>query len=630
MRNAALARILALVLAGCYGGELTDTLATLEDRGLSGVAGPPNHSALRPVEGVDRARFGTSNDADALTFPSLSGEARAFLFDANDPSSPLSFFVTPQAVLDGVGPLFNQNHCAGCHDSGADNAALAQSVALGAVLTATSPMTRAGRTAVSDHERVSPPEPAPTSAFTLFGDFYPGEDRFDPLERFGGPVRHFGATGGCFVDQLPAPNLAPGAVRQLGERAAPSYVGRGLIEAIYAPDIEALADPDDRISSLSTLTPPPACKGDCISGRVNENRADTAMAGGDPITRVGRFGLRAAATTLLELCAFGAQRHLGLTSPFLPTEEQNPFNTGLGCDLSPDPELSATELLDLRDMIRALAPPEPHPALLAAAATSDEDRDIQEGAALFGVDLDAFRMRLSADAGPVDFGDDDADRGIAVDRQLNCVGCHTPIAITGAAPSSVVAEQLSHRWVPLFSDLLVHDMGSFPANADAERLERSHPFFRGIPRNLADHALPNQGAATGAEWRTAPLLGFGLVGPPFLHDARVFLNPSAPAYFFFGSRTADEAGTPLAQRRVEVTDLDTAIRAAIELHDLPQPPDTDLDGVPDYDSCPELPAELDWCSRNSSFRSEARNSVEKWHALSDRRQAQVVAFLKAL
>jgi hypothetical protein len=55
-----------------------------------------------------------------------------------------------------------------------------------------------------------------------------------------------------------------------------------------------------------------------------------------------------------------------------------------------------------------------------------------------------------------------------------------------------------------------------------------------LPRNLADDTFSAQKAsADGREFRTAPLMGLGRVGPPFMHDGRVYLSElavdSAPA-----------------------------------------------------------------------------------------------------
>jgi hypothetical protein len=46
-----------------------------------------------------------------------------------------------------------------------------------------------------------------------------------------------------------------------------------------------------------------------------------------------------------------------------------------------------------------------------------------------------------------------------------------------------------------------------------------------LPRNFADDTFTNQKAsADGREFRTAPLMGLGRIGPPLLHDGRVYLS----------------------------------------------------------------------------------------------------------
>src|SRR5260370_14829447 len=92
-----------------------------------------------------------------------------------------------------------------------------------------------------------------------------------------------------------------------------------------------------------------------------------------------------------------------------------------------------------------------------------------------------------------------------------------------------------------------------------------------LPRNLADDTFSNQKAsADGREFRTAPLMGLGRIGPPFLHDGRVFLSKLTVGKAPAGTVTTNSKVTnaPLV-----VNTLDDAIRAAIELHDLPAPDD---------------------------------------------------------
>ena len=74
---------------------------------------------------------------------------------------------------------------------------------------------------------------------------------------------------------------------------------------------------------------------------------------------------------------------------------------------------------------------------------------------------------------------------------MGCALCHTPSLTTGKSP----VPALSNKPVPLFSDLLVHNMGS----------------------GLADDII--QGSAGPDEFRTAPLWGIGK-RIFFLHDGR--------------------------------------------------------------------------------------------------------------
>ena len=74
--------------------------------------------------------------------------------------------------------------------------------------------------------------------------------------------------------------------------------------------------------------------------------------------------------------------------------------------------------------------------------------------------------------------------------------------ITGASPAQVGSSHLSNKRFYPFSDLLIHNMG--PADTD--------------------NTLPGQGRADGSLWRTPPLMGIGVTGPPFFHDGRVLAN----------------------------------------------------------------------------------------------------------
>jgi CxxC motif-containing protein (DUF1111 family) len=684
--------LLALSIGACSYGSMTESIGIEEQRDYSGIATPgsgiPKHPNLH-----ERSTWGMNQSYAALGFENASGEVQA-LFYFQDPTvvpppsiedqTPLQFFATPHTDEEGVGPLYNQRACIGCHMSSVDNRTnLAQSPSdaslAGVNLTAT-PVSRAGRQGPTDYASITKLSGnPPTAAFTLYGDYNPSSGVFNPLSVFGGPLQHDNATGECAINTLPPvsidPNLAGGIDpitglsplgqrRETGQRAAPPYVGRGLMESIYFCDILANEDPADQIDTYSSLPPQPSdhiCPNDCISGRHNESAASASFIGGDPLIRVGRFGLRGAGTTLLQFIVGGTQGEIGLTSPFAPFKQPN-VNTldPTACNAGgPTPNLTAARVLSVRDLIRNIAPPMPSDALFADPTTSIEAADVQTGAALFGLDLVAFRARMTSDnVDPAAFSDE-ANHALANDRMLGCSTCHIPIFRTGVSPAQIGgAENLSNRWAPLFSDLLIHqnpevpyyfdeqwrnvspkmiDPASCKPTCDPTKLVPAPYPFRGtVSRDLADYAVvPNvTGLANGNEFRTPPLMGLGKVGPPFGHDARIYLNvvgdgnypgqpPNTPAQMQF---TSFDGGTVLE----DITTMDLAVLGMIELHDLPAPPINPATQEPDYALCPIVPPALDVCSRGSPWRGEARNVIEKFHLLTRDEQMLVVKFLETL
>jgi CxxC motif-containing protein (DUF1111 family) len=226
------------------------------------------------------------------------------------------------------------------------------------------------------------------------------------------------------------------------------FFGAGLMAEIPDDAILAHADPDDR-------------DGDGISGRPNYDRGF-----------VGRFGRKSQTVSLEGFVRGPLFNHLGLTSTPLSDADKArlPVPSGPAARTSPqgltggwattsrgqaaapdepttdddgvaDPELSSTDLFDLVSFVMLMAAPEPE----APNATTQ--------------------------AGEKHFTD------------YGCAKCHVPSL---AGPRGLI---------PLYSDLLLHDMGD--ALAD------------GIPMK----------EATGREFRTQPLWGIVAVGP-YLHDGR--------------------------------------------------------------------------------------------------------------
>jgi len=281
----------------------------------------------------------------------------------------------------------------------------------------------------------------------------------DPLALdAGGPQIQDKALPGA-VPEVPP----PGAL--VSRRLPPPVFGVGLIEAIPAEAILANADPFDE-------------GGDGVSGRPNLVTPPAFVPGnepgGGPGPALGRFGRKAQVSSLLEQVAAAYHQDIGVTSDFLPDENVNP-QAGPGpraADLVADPEIAASTVNAVVDYIRMLAPPAP------GAMTE---------------------RRL---------------RGQTLFLEVGCSSCHVPELHTGPSPIGALA----HRPVPLFSDLLLHDMG--------EALADNRP----------------DGEADGREWRTAPLWGLRvmrdfLAGDAFLlHDGRA--GTVADAIGFHGGEAA--------------------------------------------------------------------------------------------
>ena len=165
---------------------------------------------------------------------------------------------------------------------------------------------------------------------------------------------------------------------------------------------------------------------------------------------IGRFGWKAQISTLTFFAGDAYLNEMGVTSPRFAAEllpQGKPIPSG--ADAVADPEDDGGDIVHFANFMRLLAPP-------SRAAETAQTR-----------------------------------RGEAVFERIRCAQCHTPKLKTGI--NSVAA--LSQRDVPLFSDLLLHNLGT----------------------GLADGI--QQGSAKGDEFRTAPL--WGLRYRKFLlHDGR--------------------------------------------------------------------------------------------------------------
>jgi len=270
-----------------------------------------------------------------------------------------------------------------------------------------------------------------TSPFLVVRAAYRNED---------GTMRGLDAFGETLVHLTSIPPhdcqpVIPSDVAVVAHRASIPMFGAGLVEAIPDEVIQALADPND-------------VDGDGISGRASIVR-DQASG----IFRVGRFGWKGQHATLLAFGADAFRGEMGITNDLFPDELAVgvPILNRTLCDGQPDPEDT----------------PDP--------ATGSRRID----------DFEAFmRFLAPLPRGPLT---GDVVDGEGLFREIGCAECHQPSLVTGPSESAA----FDRRAVPLFSDLLLHDVGTGD----------------GIPQAAA---LPN-------ELRTPALWGlrFRL---PLLHD----------------------------------------------------------------------------------------------------------------
>lgn len=247
--------------------------------------------------------------------------------------------------------------------------------------------------------------------------------------------------------------LTSSAAETFATRNAVPFFGVGTIDEIYESAILANEDPNDE-------------DGDGISGVAN-------IVGGF----VGRYGRKAQTDNIEGFIRGPMFNHMGVTSNPLTAEQRATLPSLRVRELfgptSLTSGLSAGAGFGRTGHGQAVAPDEP-------VVDFDDVQDPElQSSELY--DLVAWAMLLGAPRPePLD---DETRAGKALFEQANCSGCHI--------------EKLDGRRgaVPLYSDLLLHDMG--PELADGVEMED----------------------ASGSEFRTQPLWGIGAMAP-YLHDGR--------------------------------------------------------------------------------------------------------------
>ena len=182
----------------------------------------------------------------------------------------------------------------------------------------------------------------------------------------------------------------------LSSRVATPVFGLGLLEAI--PEANLLAKQDINDSD-----------GDGISGKANYDWDPTVSQ-----LKIGRFGWKAGAPTVLVQCAGAYVDDMGVTNYVFPNEVGASQSNGQD-GLADDPEIADDILNQVVLYCKTLAVPAPR---------NVTNETVRKGALIF--------------------------------EQIECAKCHTPKQQTGSNSISAIANQTIFP----YTDLLLHDMGA--------------------------------------------------------------------------------------------------------------------------------------------------------------------------
>jgi len=255
----------------------------------------PGDTIAEPTEGLTSPQLGSFLEGDEL-------------------------FAKVYSPEEGLGPVFIQTSCEGCH--------------------------------------VGDGKGHPFNTETRFGK-YSGLV-FDEMLSKGGPQLQQRS-----IDAYPSEQL-PSDYTHKTDRIAPIVIGMGFLATLHDSTILNMADPFD-------------ADGDGISGRVNyvlpkENFTSQSIHTDSSGYYIGRFGKKAKEVTLLDQVVFALKQDIGLTSDFDVEDIFNPEvgkNTG---DVVPDPEVSLNVVNSLVFYMRTLKAP---------TRRDEDDPDVLAGEKLF-------------------------------------------------------------------------------------------------------------------------------------------------------------------------------------------------------------------------------------------------------
>lgn len=262
------------------------------------------------------------------------------------------------------------------------------------------------------------------------------------------PITGLASSGGGIVNNMPG-EVMPTDATVFGAIRSPDLYGLGLIDSI----------PESTILANSGVS-----KGLGITGFAN------MVPDQNSVLHAGRFGQKAAVPNLEMFVADAFNNELGITNAFFPVQhlpQGQPFPAGCAPDTNNPEDVNGIDLIKTYQFVELLAPAAPAPPT------------------------------TQTEAGQVVF------------ESIGCNLCHIQSMTTGPniklaldlnGDLSAVIPPLSNATANLYSDLLVHDMGSGDSG--------------GVP-----FQPEQEGQASLTQWRTAPLWGLSQrVAIGLMHD----------------------------------------------------------------------------------------------------------------
>ncbi len=383
---------------------------------VEGLLAPADQTQLEAAEALPGGTATVSFTAkdDAFSQPSAGmTKNRLDSFNRGNGLFRKLWIAAPSEIpaSDGLGPVYNARSCQACHlkDGRGHVPQGPEDDRISMVLR----LSRPGGTAPEGIAEWIATSPDPALGGQLQDFAAPGLTAEGTLEIFFTETPVTLSDGTIVNLRAPVYSVTPAVPDGLlvSPRVAPQMIGLGLLEAIPAADILALADPDD-------------LNHDGISGRV---QIVPSVEYGVPM--LGRFGHKAGAATIREQTAAALAMDMGLSNP-----------------LYPDPWGDCTEA-------EASCRTAPH----------GQDPGIRDGLELDGERLELLTFYTRNLGVPARRAADDALvlKGKALFETTGCTACHQPFFVTQSLTDQ--PEQSTQLIWP-YTDLLLHDMG--PGLAD--------------------------------------------------------------------------------------------------------------------------------------------------------------------